>query len=225
MKQNSHIDGNINNILEDSFIKGIQNGGYLDNDTITQQDIINRIKMSGGENHEDSNSEDSDDSDNSDDSENLNESDKSESSDESESESESEKKETETNDDSDSDLNSDSVESNENKDNLDGGRKKSKDDSSESSESSDSSSSSSSDTDSESDNEIKYKTGHNISRVKKNNDSVSSSIIISSDKSVSVTPYMLSESSLKTDDINLVSFSPKKKSPIKKASRSKKSKK
>ena len=40
--------GDINNILQDSFIKGMKKGGYLDKNRISQQDILNRIRMSGG---------------------------------------------------------------------------------------------------------------------------------------------------------------------------------
>lgn len=42
---NNLTGGDINNILQDSFMKGINKGGYIDNDTITQQDILNRLKL------------------------------------------------------------------------------------------------------------------------------------------------------------------------------------
>jgi hypothetical protein len=47
--KNTQSGGAVNKILKDSFIEGINKGNYIDNDTITQQDIINRIRMSGGE--------------------------------------------------------------------------------------------------------------------------------------------------------------------------------
>jgi len=56
---NNLTGGDINNILQDSFMKGINNGGYIDNDTITQQDILNRLRLyvngnqQGGESNED----------------------------------------------------------------------------------------------------------------------------------------------------------------------------
>ena len=42
---NNLTGGDINNILQDSFMKGINKGGYIDNDTITQQDILNRLRL------------------------------------------------------------------------------------------------------------------------------------------------------------------------------------
>ena len=52
-KLNNNLSGgDINNILQDSFMKGINKGGYLDNDTITQQDILNRLRIYVSGNHE-----------------------------------------------------------------------------------------------------------------------------------------------------------------------------
>ena len=45
---NNLTGGDINNILQDPFIKG----GYIDNDTITQQDILNRLRLYVNQNQE-----------------------------------------------------------------------------------------------------------------------------------------------------------------------------
>jgi hypothetical protein len=188
--------GDINNILQDSFIKGMNKGGYLDNDTITQQDILNGIRMYGGKKNE-SETESDEDSDNED-------------SDNEESELESELE-------SESESDSDKLKFNTKRSSDKRGQNK-YDSSSDSSSDSNSDSNSDSDDESESSSgKNNYTTGPSVKRGKKtenykynsdsDSDSLSSIIVTSEDKSV--TPYMVSSSSLQTDDINLISFSPK----------------
>jgi hypothetical protein len=244
-KLNNNLKGgDINNILQDSFVKGMNKGGYLENDTITQQDILNRIRMSGGRNDDDvdvddDESDESNDSD--DDSDDETESDSSDDKDKSDSDNKSskmDKKKTSSSSSSDNALlydsdnnNSDnetsessessqsSKSSETDKQDMDGGKHNDSSTSSNDSKSSDSKSSSDSSesSSSSSSTKINYTTGPSAKRVNKteydsesDEDSLSSIIVSSEDKSV--TPYMMSSSSLKTEDINLISFSPKKES-------------
>ena len=183
--------GDINNILQDSFLKGMNKGGYLKNKKkISQQDILNRIRMSGGGKKDD----EDDSSSSSSDSDSDSDSDKSSSSSSSKNNNKNKKKYKNDSESSDTNGGSDSRDSDYSKD------------SSESLESDD-------------------KDDENYTTQKGGSDSDDSlsSIIISSGGN-SETPYMISDS-LHTEDINLVSFSPKQKHMNRSSKKTKKSSK
>jgi hypothetical protein len=202
-KLNNNLEGgDINNILQDSFIKGMNEGGYLNKKKtkISQQDILNRIKMSGGGGSKD----DSSDSDSDSESDSESNSDSSQSS----------NKKPYTHKKNKSDSN-DSI----------GGSDTESDEDTDSEEDSDKDTDE--DTETDEDNNFQTKHGEKKPIFDGGSEDSLSSIIISSGEN-SETPYMISDS-LNTEDINLVSFSsPKKpKRSTKKSSKksSKKSKK
>ena len=206
-KLNNNLKGgDINNILQDSFIKGMNEGGYLDKKPpkISQQDILNRIRMSGGAKKNKNDDDDDDDDDDEEDDKSSDEDDSSSESSESSSSTKNEyttkniskrsnnkkKSEDDSDDDSDSDSDKDSNESNDSNDSDD----------------SDVSNDSDKDDNVASESEPVKKTYKNKKSTTQQIDSESlSDIIVTSEKSI--TPYMLSNSSLQTEDINLVSFS------------------
>jgi hypothetical protein len=193
-KLNNNLKGgDINNILQDSFIKGMNKGGYLNKNKkrISQQDILNRIRMSGGGSKDDDSEDDSEDD----------SSDSSSSSKSSSSGSEPKTKHTKQDDD-------DSIGGSSSDPDSDFG--------------SESGSESGSGSESESDSESGFV--HNQESIGGSDDSLSSIIVSSGGNSE--TPYMISDS-LHTEDINLVSFSPKvmNRSSKKSSKKSKKSKK
>jgi len=232
-KLNNNLNGgDINNILKDSFIEGMNKGGYLENDTITQQDIINRIRMSGGA-YDESESSDSDESvndqdggkhdddndqnggkhddDDDDDDDDSSDSDSSESSSDSDDTKTSKKnKRMKKTDDEDTDTETESDSDSDDKE-SDSDDEEDEDD----------------DEDDESDKELFISDGKASKKNKKSHKidggSLSSLIVTSNDNSV--TPYMMSSDthSLKTDDIDLISFSPHQN--LKKNKKPKKSKK
>jgi hypothetical protein len=254
---NNLTGGDINNILQDPFIKG----GYIDNDTITQQDILNRLRLYVNQNQEGGDEPDDDQEsydDQASDSEsgqdggkrknNLSEDDSSsseddfsnsssdsDSSDDSSEESEFEKSSSikikvnskrpksllvDKTDDSDyldnkkqknkrsvfSVFNNDKVDDDDEDDeDVDDDDEDEEDDEDDHSEDDDED-----DEETDSSNSEHKKKDKKNKKVDYSADSLSS-IIISSEKG-SITPYMMSsDHSLQTDDINLISFSPKNK--------------
>ncbi len=199
--------GSVNKILKDSFIEGINKGDYIDNDTITQQDIINRIRMSGGRDNNDSEEEEPEQDNEDETKQDSEEEPVQDGGDTDEDDSSSD----DSDDSSESDKSSDSEKNKKEKKKVNRNKlnKKNKKDDSSSSENEDSSESDTDESDNSSSDSDDDENLHVRRQLKKNasDDSLSSIIISSENKSI--TPYMLSSSSLNTNDINLVSFSPK----------------